>query len=183
MNRLTKLLVTCLLLAVAISGTFLLNASAQDSAVTSQQIEKIRSNCVSTKNTLNQLHESDALLRVNIGQTYESMSTKLMVEFNTRVTNNNFNNTGLVSVTTSYMATLDTFRSDYKTYEEQLSSAIAINCSSQPVAFYNAVTSARTKRNQVHTDVLKLNQYIAQYQSAIDQFEKDYQVAIKGVKK
>lgn len=178
----TKLLVVCLMFAIILSGLSLLNVAAQNEAISDQQIEQIRSNCASTKNTLNQLHSSDALLRVNMGQIYESMSTKLMDRFNGRVANNSFNNDNLVSIATSYNLALDTFRSDYRIYEEQLSLALNINCSNQPIAFYDAVSSARTKRNQVHTDVVKLNQYIDDYQLAVNQFEKDYQASAKGTK-
>lgn len=171
-------------LAVILGGVLLLsNVHAQNASVTNQQIEVIRSNCASAKNTLNQLHASDALLRVNRGQIYESMLTKLMDRFNGRVENNSFSNTDLVHVSTNYELALDIFRSDYKVYEERLSSALAIDCSKQPVAFYDAVILARVERDKVHSDVLKLNQYIDQYQSAVNQFEEDYQTATKGLKK
>jgi len=98
------------------------------------------------------------------------------------VANNDFDNATLVSVTTNYGLMLDNFRSDYKAYEEHLSSAIAIDCSKQPVAFYDAITLARSERTKVHADVLKLNQSIDQYQSDIGQFEKDYQASTNGAK-
>lgn len=172
-----KILIICLILVTTFSGVSLINAGAQSVPMTSDQIAQIRNNCVTAKNTLNQLHASDALLRVNRGQIFESMSTKLMDRFNSRVANNNYNNDSLISVTDKYGAMLDTFRSDYKAYEEHLSAAINIDCSNQPVAFYDAVATARTLRNQVHADVVKLNQYIDQYQSVVNQFEKEYQSA------
>lgn len=172
-----KLLSGCLVIAAVISGLTLISASAESVPMTGSQIDQIRNNCDSTKSTLNQLHASDALMRVNRGQTFESMATKLMDRFNSRLSSNNYNNAALVSVTNNYDTMLDTFRSDYKTYEEQLSATLNIDCSNQPEAFYNAVASARTKRNQVHTDVVKLNQLIDQYQTAVNQFEKDYQTA------
>lgn len=178
-----KLLVGCLMItAVALGGMSLLNVAAQSAEATDQQIELIRTNCLSAKNTLNQLHVSDALLRVNRGQLYESISTKLMDKFNNRVANNSLNNTDFASITKNYGIMLDTFRSDYIAYEEQLSVALDIDCSKQPVAFYDAVSSARAKRVQVHADVVNLNQSIAQYQLTVDQFEKDYQTSIEGTK-
>ena len=169
-------------IAVIMTGAVFWRVSAQDQPITSQQIDLIRGNCVSTKNTLNQLHASDALLRVNRGQIYESIETKLMNGFNGRLSNNNFNNSNIVSITNNYESTLNNFRSHYIVYEEQLATTISMDCSKQPVAFYEAISSARTKRGQVHTDVVKLNQYIDQYQAAVDQFEKDYQTAASGMK-
>ena len=177
-----KLLAGCLLFAAILSGITLLNVSADNVLMTSQQIEQIRNNCVLSKSTLNQLHASDALLRVNMGQVYESMSTKLMARFNSRVVKNGFSNTSLVVTTTSYEQMLDVFRSDYIIYEEHLTSAINIDCTNQPVAFYDAIDLARSKRSQVYSDVVNLNQYIDQYQSAVSQFAKDYAATTNGAK-
>ncbi|MFZ1301208.1 MAG: hypothetical protein WAQ27_01345, partial [Candidatus Microsaccharimonas sp.] len=85
---------------------------AQSTALTTEQIEHIRSNCVSIKSTLNQLHVSDALLRVNRGQMYESMANKLMSPFNSRLSNNGLDAKATSLVTTSYRSSLDTFRAD-----------------------------------------------------------------------
>jgi len=170
-----KIILSCLVLTTIISGVTYIRVSAQtNTTMSDQQIELIHSNCVPAKNTLSQLHASDALLRVNRGQIYESMSTKLMERFNKRLANNGFSNTNLVNITKSYGQMLDNFRSDYKSYEEQLVLAIEINCSNQPVSFYDAVALARTKRNQVNADVLELSNYINQYQLQLDQFENDY---------
>jgi hypothetical protein len=168
--------------AALVSGAVFMRVAAQSDSMTDQQIELIRNSCSSTKNTLNQLHSSDALLRVNRGQIYESMSTKLMDKFNSRVSSNGLDNSGLISATNNYGTTLNVFRTDYITYEKQLTSTITIDCSKQPVAFYDAVTLARTERNQVHTDITKLDQSIDQYQALVDQFGKDYQTALQGVK-
>lgn len=156
------------------------NVSATDATISNQQIDRIYGNCTQSKNTLNQLHASDALLRVNMGQIYESISTKLMTKFNTRVSNNKFDNTNLTSATNSYNSMLDNFRTDYKKYEERLTLAIDVDCKKQQIAFYDAVALARIERNRVHDDIVKMNQYIDQYQLAVNQFETDNVVSSSG---
>jgi hypothetical protein len=177
-----KLLIVCLLV-VAVACSSMLKVYAQDDTLTDEQIGSIRNNCVSIKNTLNQLHASDALLRVNRGQLYESISTKLMDQFNSRLANNNFDSSNFVSTSVGYESMLNTFRSDYKSYESKLSAAMDIDCSKQPVAFYDAVSSARVKRKQVHDDVVSLNQYLDQYETLISQFEKDFITTADRLKK
>lgn len=155
-------------------------ASAQSDQPSDAQIQLVQNNCLALKSTLNQLHASDALLRVNMGQLYESMAVKLMNGFNGRIENNNLNNISLVSETKNYNSILDNFRNDYRAYEEQLSSAINIDCQNHPVSFYNAISSARVARDKVHSDVLQLNQSIASYQSTVGQFESDYLLSLEG---
>jgi len=169
-----KLLSVLLFVITFVGATSYLNVSAQDNPISNEQINRIYTNCTLTKNTLNQIHASDALLRVNMGQIYESMSNKLMTRFNNRVANNNFDNKSLKSVTDSYNSTLDTFRTDYKRYEEHLTAAINIDCKKQPVSFYDAISSARSDRGRVHNDIVKINQFIDQYQLAVGEFEKNY---------
>jgi len=180
--KVSKILVfICSMSIVFVGGILLIKASAQENNITNQQIEIIRGNCTSIKNILRQLRASDALLRVNRGQTYESISTKLMNGFNSRVSNNNFNNSNFVSITKNFNQALNTFRSSYKIYEENLSSVINIDCSKNPEMFYNSVVEARDKRNRVHANIIILNQYVYQYQSILNKFEKDYKPAINGV--
>jgi len=166
--------------AAVLCGLPLMKVSAQDNPITDQQIQRIKDNCLSTKSTLNQLHASDGLLRVNRGQIYESMSTMLMDGFNHRLSNNKLDNNNLVAITNSYDSTLDVFRSNYKTYEEHLSSAIGIDCLKQPVSFFDALSVASADRTRVHDVIIKLNQYVDQYQAAVSQFEKDYQGSSAG---
>ncbi len=145
-------------------------ASAQDTPMTDAQIVQIKSSCTSAKNIMAQLHANDALLRVNRGQMYESMETKLMSRFNDRVDSNRLNSKYLATVTNDYDAALTTFRNDYQAYEESLSAALKIDCTKEPVSFYDAVADARTKRVQVHNDVVRLNQDIDQYKSTFESF-------------
>jgi outer membrane murein-binding lipoprotein Lpp len=177
-----KMLAICLSLAMILSTTPLINVAAQSVAMTSSQTELIRSGCVSAKTKLQQLHASDALLRVNMGQIYESILTKLMEKFNSRLSSNNYDNSEFTAISNSYSYTLDNFRSDYITYEKQLSSTLSVDCSNQPASFYDAVLSARSKRDQVHSDVTKLNQYADKYELAVNQFEKNYQKTSTGEK-
>ncbi len=159
----------------ALFGITAQTAHAQSTALTSEQAEHIRSNCVSIKSTLNQLHASDALLRVNRGQVYESMASKLMDPFNSRLSSNRLDAKATSVVTGSYRGALDSFRTNYKSYEEKLSSAIRVDCSKDPELFYNTIEQARVLRTKVHDDVLRLHRYIDDYRSAVGDFLLNYE--------
>jgi hypothetical protein len=174
MKKSIRLVVLISVVTICASTTLFAVASAQSPPMTEDQISHIRANCTSTKSTLNQLHASDALLRVNRGQLYESMSSKLMTRFNDRAQSNRFAVDDLVSVTQNYVKALTTFKQDYQSYEEQLSAALRIDCNKEPVTFYDAIAASRAKRTQVHVDVIKLHQYIDEYQSNFDVFKSNY---------
>ena len=175
-----KTILQCAGLTLLVGLLPIVKVAADTSTLTSEQVKTVKTNCLSAKNTLDQLHASDALLRVNMGQMYESLETKLMVGFDGRVSNNKLDNSKLKVITNTYSATLDGFRADYIAYENQLSAATSIDCIKQPAAFYDAVGKAREGRSQVHNDVVKLNQLIDQYQAALNDFQAAY--ASKGSK-
>jgi hypothetical protein len=145
-----------------------------DNLMTEAHIQRIRSNCVEAQSALYQLHASDALLRVNRGQLYDSISTKLMEPFNSRLTLNSYNAADLVSVASNYDHQLSKFRTDYQQYEEAMSKTLQINCTNQPVAFYDSVADTRTKRGKVHEDAMSLHKTIGDYKDAFETFAKDF---------
>jgi len=168
-----RLVVPVMIAATVVSIFSLQNTSAVE--LSDEQKQRIQSNCLSIKGSLDQLHVSDGLLRVNRGQVYELVGTKLMNNFNGRLSNNGLDNKGLVVVANQYQTALTTFRSDYLVYERQLSATLKIDCTKDPVGFHNALESARTKRATVHTDVNKMNQYIDDYRSVVNDFMLNFE--------
>jgi hypothetical protein len=150
-------------------------ALAQSAApMTEEHIERIRDNCVEAQSILNQLHASDAGLRVNRGQQYEFMSTKLMAPFNSRLALNQLDSGGLPAIASRYNEELTKFRQTYQTYEETLTTTLRINCKNQPVAFYDSLSSARQKRVKVHESAVRLHQLIQEYKTEFEKFAKAY---------
>ncbi|MGE5327845.1 MAG: hypothetical protein ACM3KH_00770, partial [Thiobacillus sp.] len=149
--------------AVILTSSLFVGGITFGADLSKSQQEAVIANCTSAKNTLNQLHASDALLRVNMGQMYEAISTKLMGTLNRRISNNGFNNSTLRSVSDTYTTQLDKFRADYITYEDHLSVAIHSDCKNNPSEFYNAVATARDGRDTVHDDVIQLNKLLDEY--------------------
>lgn len=175
MNR---LLISAAVIGVVLLGALTLNTvvSAQESApMTEAHIERIRRNCVEAQTSLSQLHASDALLRVNRGQLYESISTKLMVPFNSRIALNRLDSKGLPAIASQYEKQLSAFRLNYQQYEEAMSETLKLNCTKQPVAFYDSVDATRTKRRLVHDSTTELHRLIQEYKTEFEVFAGKFQ--------
>ncbi len=166
-----KIFFACVTVFFFIGLVNFVKVSAQ--SANTEQLTQIRANCLSIKNTLGQIHSSDALLRVNMGQRYELVSTKLMDRFNSRVISNSLKIGGLAVASDDYKSKLDTFRLDYINYEESLAAAIRIDCHSDPSGFYDILTKARYNRGLVYADIKNLNQQIDQYRLQFSDFEKN----------
>lgn len=163
-------------------GAPLTFAQAQTPApLTDEQRVRVVANCTTIKNTLTQLRASDALLRVNRGQAYETLSSRLMDTFNARLSSNGLDAKGMLSVTATYDANLAAFRTSYQSYERQLVTAIRIDCVKDPDGFHAAIADARTKRTAVHEQVLKLHQSIDDYTTVVNDFYVDYKRVAEGM--
>lgn len=173
-------------IAALVAATMMLAApqvAAQEGQpMTDAHVERIRANCNDAQATLQQLHASDGPLRVNRGQLYDLISTKLMTRLNSRLALNKLDASALVNITAHYSKTLTAFRADYKQYDDQMSAALSIDCRKQPVAFYDAVAKARQLRGAVHADVTELRKMIIEYQEAFDAFHLQFKsnLASKG---
>lgn len=166
-----KRLAAFIMIALALSGVFVVpSVRAQDQPMTESHIERIKANCVEAQTQLTRIHTNDALLRVNRGQLYERILTKLMSPFNSRVALNNLNGATLVSISATYEQQLAEFRTYYREYDESMTALLKMNCMNQPVSFYDSVATARTKRQKVHDSTSKLQQSIQNYKKEFDAF-------------
>lgn len=167
-----RYLVAAAVMTGILSGSFLISSRAQaiDTPMTEAHIARIRAHCVEAQSQLRQLHASDALLRVNRGQLYELISTKLMAPLNSRIALNRLGGASLVSTTAKYEKELAAFRLAYKEYEEAMTGALEIKCTDQPVTFYDRVKDARGKRKKVNETTTALHKTIKQYKTEFELF-------------
>lgn len=170
------------LVLIAAAVFFIAPQVAAQSSVpmTNEHMERIKDNCQQANRTLRQLHASDALLRVNRGQLYDLLSTKLMARMNSRLALNRLDASNLVAVTANFDRTLGEFRTNYKVYEEQLSATIKIDCQEKPAQFYDAVRESRELRSKVHESVRKLTEYLMEYDRQFKDFRSRYSASKSG---
>jgi len=157
-----NLVIGLLLVGLVCGGSV---AYAEDTAatLTDSDLARIRLNCTAVQTSLGRIHESDALARVNLGQQYETISTKLMAPFNSRVALNRLDGVAVTQTTVEFNNKLDEFRTLYQQYEQTLLRAIQLKCTDQPVTFYDTLNLARTHRAAVREAVVSLGGLVKQY--------------------
>lgn len=159
--------------AVAACFAVTMSASAKDSpSLTEAQADMIVQNCTQIQATLSSIHSSDALLRVNRGQTYELIASRLMSPMNTRIAANKLDGASLIQLTSDYSDDLSDFRNTYIDYERQMSKTIRTNCHKTADNFYQNLVKTRQLRQEVHQYVVDINQGIRDYEKAFDSFRQ-----------
>lgn len=149
----------------AVFGATSIVSAQQSTQMTDAHMQRIQQNCGEALSTIQRLHTNDGPLRVNRGQSYDSISTKLMSRMNSRLALNKLDGSSLVKITAKYDQELAAFRTNYKKYDDQMSSVLQMDCRRQPVAFYDAVAKARASRELVHQNTLTLNRLIIDYEA------------------
>lgn len=169
------------LLTAVVATSISVAAAQQPQPLSQEHRNRVVGVCMSAKTSLTQLHRSDASMRVNRGQTYEYITTKLMSRFNGRLAMNRFDNTALVAASNTFNQRFDEFRDSYQVYETAMSSLLRIDCTKQPDEFYYAVIDVRERRSLVANSVVRVNEAIDQYYSAYQAFVREYHIALKEV--
>ena len=77
-------------------------AQTADTAANSELAKILSRNCSSVRVAIKNIHTNDALTRVNVGQRYNSISTKLMARLNGRLAVNKLDSSKLVNITNDF---------------------------------------------------------------------------------
>lgn len=156
--------VACIML---VSGPIAAAQEQTAQTLTDDQISLTKSNCRVTQTALQRIHEADALARFRLGQQYVLIS-KLMAPMNSRLSLNHIDSVDTVQTAVEFDKRRDEFTSLYIQYEETMSRALAIDCTNQPVSFYDTITLAREHRAAVRAVVERLNELAVQYKTQLD---------------
>jgi len=162
----TLLLGACMVMSVREAG-----AAA---TITPEKIARIRSHCVENQAALNRLHQTDAFLRNDRGNLYRTISDKLMVPLNRRLASNQLDGGALLTITADYNEAYTKFYDQYIQYDNALSKVLEINCTREPVAFYNALLIAREKRNELSKTNQTIKDLVRQYGATFTDFKAAY---------
>lgn len=141
-------------------------ANAVQHVLTDDEIQQIRDTCVGAQSVLQELHNADALLRVNLGQQYETISSDLMIPLNNRLASNKIDASSLTSITTQYTDALKLYKETSHAYYSLLEETKDMDCKAQPVEFYRDIESLREYRVTLGGQVMSINKLSLDYQAA-----------------
>ena len=160
------------------SGVFValeLPASAATTSITPEKVTRIRTRCVENQAALNRLQKTDAFLRNNRGNLYQTIGDKLMVPLNRRLAANQLDAGPLLKIASDYNNEYSTFYDAYVEYDNALSKVRDTDCDREPVAFYNALLDVRDKRTKLSTSNQAIKELIRQYGASFTTFKTEYE--------
>lgn len=165
-----RLLTIALIMLASSAMLFALPPRTNALTLTPQSLDAIRQRCVTTQSELALLHSNDTLLRVNQGQRYESLMSRLMSPMNSRLVLNRYDAGTFVAITAEYDKKLTNFRKSWVEYENRLQQTFTSNCRENPEKFYNDIQAVRLLRQTLRENVVTLNRSINEYRDSLVNF-------------
>lgn len=167
----SKRLIAVAFISLASTGMlFFMQPRAMALTLTPEALDAIRQRCVTTQSELALLHSNDTLLRVNQGQRYESLMSRLMSPMNSRLVLNRYDAGSFVTITNDYEKKLATFRNTWIDYEKKLQQTFSGDCQKDPVKFYNDIQAVKSLRQTLRQNVVALNADIGKYRDTLESF-------------
>jgi|JI10StandDraft_1071094.scaffolds.fasta_scaffold211303_2 hypothetical protein len=160
---------------VAVVATSSSVSAAETNLVLSDtQIATIQANCDYVMAALHKVHSHDALVRVTLYQRYETIATRVMAPFTSRVALNGIDGIDLTSTSVEFKQRLKAFADAYLQYESTTSSTLKMRCRDNPVDFYASIVRARDERAAVYETTKELNRLLEQYRSDFEKIAKEH---------
>lgn len=166
------LIVIVAVAAVLAAGSHMVGAFDGEGPIilTEAQTQAIADSCTVSKIALGNVHSNDAVVRINLGQEYVNISSRLMAPLNSRISLAGRDGVELTRITAEYNQVLQEFRSAYSVYDDSVSRALAIDCRSRQAEYYAAIMTAREERQTVRGLLDGLNELAAEYRTEVDAF-------------
>lgn len=150
-------------------GIFVVVAHAQTDTLTPEKQTIITQNCILSQTALQHIQYNDTATRVNRGQGYETILSRLMTPLNTRTTSGGYNDsaTTLIDITKRYQQVLDSFKNHYSDYDNAISSSLKVKCKDNQAKFYGYLEEARRQRQTIAGDVDNLSSLVNEYRAGV----------------
>lgn len=175
-----RLVASVCFVALFISGVLLYNAATVSAQSGEGQLKPVDStlyrtvamDCLAVKFKINEIHRSDKLLRVTMGESYDNISTGLMGNMNARIVQNKLDGSELIKIAADFEKAHKDFRDVYMRYDDSLVDLIKADCQTSTQTYYSSLQTTRELRTDVEEHVEQLNELIEQYHAAFDEFRK-----------
>ena len=167
MKKVTFYLASFLIASSLLVTPRAVEAQSVDATADSEIIKTLDRNCSSVRVAIKNIHTNDALTRVNVGQRYNSISTKLMARLNGRLAINKLDSSKLVNITNEFESTRLKFNSNYNDYDTAMTDLQRANCSNNVADYYQKLTVAREARNKLSEDVKILDELLVRYKEEV----------------
>ena len=164
MKKVTFYLASFLIASSLLVTPRAVEAQSVDATADSEIIKTLDS---SVRVAIKNIHTNDALTRVNVGQRYNSISTKLMARLNGRLAINKLDSSKLVNITNEFESTRLKFNSNYNDYDTAMTDLQRANCSNNVADYYQKLTVAREARNKLSEDVKVLDELLVRYKEEV----------------
>lgn len=178
MYRIGLLIVSC---AVLLLGAVGMSRSVAAQATQEGQLQPedavlydpVTMDCLDVKFKLGEVHRTDRLLRVTLGEAYDNVSSSLMGHLNARIVQSRLDGSELIKIAAEFESAHATFRENYTAYDDAVLDILKANCQSRTQSYYLELQETKALRETVHDSVQELDGLMQEYHDAFKDFRED----------
>lgn len=179
-NMYQKTLTACLIVLLLLGSVFAVQSASVNAATEGQLqpddtilYESVVMDCLDVKFKLGEIHRTDRLLRVTLGEGYDNISSNLMGRLNSRIVENKLDGGELVGIAAEFEEAHTRFKENYTGYDVAMLDLLKSNCQSRTQTYYEQLQETKALRQIVHEDVGELSTLMQRYHDAFKDFRKD----------
>lgn len=172
MNRKISLWLASLMICSLVVSPQASFAQISEPASDDKILANIRTYCSAIKTTIRRIHTSDAVLRVNLGQVYSTISTRLMARLNGRLSLNRIDSSELIAITNNFEKSRMQFNQTYNQYDTAMLNLAKADCVKDPAGYRTDLLKARELRMAIQGEISTLNQLIVQYRQQVEMIKE-----------
>lgn len=140
--------------------------------ISDEQKNAIVNYCDTIRGNLDLVRHEDSRARTYLGAYYETILSSYMTPLTLRLVKNNLINANLTQNKIDFANQKSQFSSHFKVYQDSLYELINIDCKNRPDEFYEKLEQVRKERAVVRKDITKLNSYLKDHQTLVEEFKE-----------
>ncbi len=158
-----------LIVVIAVIGVsfVVLGYAGSAVALTEERAGLISMTCGSIRLQLEKLQRDDSRVRVYLGSKYETVLSGYITNLNLRLVKQNLATTALTDSQTTFNNERNFFKSAFTDYSKSLDGLKAVDCKSDPYAFYDKLEETRQKREVVRASFLRLGDVLGEHREEV----------------
>ena len=135
-----------------------MNFGLPASAISEAKESAVRAHCDVIRSSLKDLQKTDSKIRVYLGRYYDNILIGLIKPLNLRLMDNDLSDISLINNQNDFNEAQTKFKGDYIEYQKSLEELVAMDCKTEPVAFYDKLKEVRERRGVANDDALRIKE-------------------------
>ena len=162
-------------LAIVSSASFFSLKTTAATELDDEKLTAISTSCSIIKDNIKTIQHEDSKNRDHLGGYYNYILSNFIKPLNIVLVNNNMSTSVITTFSenqNNYVSAFELFDNDYRKNQKDLEELLSIDCTTEPIKFYNKLVVARKSRAKVADDITTINNLIEKQRTSVSNLKE-----------